>query len=294
MWMPKKEILTFEELTRIASIAARHGVDRLRVTGGEPLLRKDLSVFINMLKGIAGIREIALTTNGLLLPQQARALYAAGLDRVTVSVDSLHRERVLKLARRDVRDGVLAGIEAARAAGFEGERLKINVVVMRGRNEEEVGDITAWAREQNLHLRFIEFMPLEGDKIWSRSLLVPAEEIISRVKERFPLNVGVRKPGETAETYSFIDGKGSIGVIASVTQAFCGDCDRVRITADGGFRTCLFAASGTDLRGPLRSGVSDEGLAEYMKMAVSRKNRGHLVSDPAFQRPDLAMNAIGG
>jgi len=294
VWLPKDEVLSFEELTRIVKISACNGVDRVRVTGGEPLLRKDLPVFIGMLKKISGLREVALTTNGLLLPMQARALREAGLDRVTVSVDSLDRKRVRALSRRDSHDATLAGILAARDAGFEGDALKVNVVVMRGRNEDEVGDIAAWARDEGLNLRFIEFMPLEGDRIWSRSLLVPADEIVARVAKRFPIAPGVRIPGETAESFAFEDGKGSFGVIASVTKAFCSDCDRIRLTADGGFRTCLFATASTDLRESLRQGASDDEIAERMKMSISRKDKGHLVDSPEFQRPERAMNAIGG
>lgn len=293
-WLPKEELLSFEELARVAALCAANGVDRIRLTGGEPMLRRDLPKFVGMLKKITGLREIAMTTNGLLLPQSARPLREAGLDRVTVSLDSLDRKRVLDLARRDARDAVLIGIRAAQDAGFTGDSLKVNVVVMRGKNDAEIGAITAWAREQGLHLRFIEFMPLEGDRIWSRSLLVPAEEIVASIRKSFPLSAGNRAPGETAETYAFKDGKGGVGVIASVTKAFCADCDRVRLTADGGFRTCLFATASTDLRGPMRAGASDEALAALMAGAVSSKARGHLIDSPDFQRPDRDMHAIGG
>jgi cyclic pyranopterin phosphate synthase len=293
-WMAKDSILTFEELARVVRVASEGGIDRVRVTGGEPLLRRDLPEFVRMIRGIRSLRDIAMTTNGLLLPGQAEALREAGLDRITISIDSLDRERTEALTRRDCRDAVLKGIDAARAAGFSGGRLKINAVVMRGVNDGEIGDLAGWAREEGLSLRFIEFMPLEGDRIWNRSLLVPGDEIRARVAERFPLEPGVRRPGETAETFRYRDGKGSFGVIASVTKAFCADCDRVRVTADGGFRTCLFATEGTDLRAPLRSGAEDGVLAALMGGAIARKGPGHLVDSPDFIRPNLAMNAIGG
>jgi len=293
-WLPKSGLLTFEELARVARVAAKAGVERFRITGGEPLLRRGLPEFIVILRSIPGARSIAMTTNGLLLPEFAAALRDAGLDRVTVSLDSLDRDRARALTRRDSRDGTLAGIEAARAAGFSGPALKINAVAMRGVNDAEISQLAGWARDEGLSLRFIEFMPLEGDRIWSRDMLVPAEEIVSRIAKDYPLEPGVREPGETCERFAYRDGRGEVGVIASVTRAFCGDCDRIRLTADGGFRTCLFATEARDLRGPLRSGASDEELAALMGSAVRLKGPGHLVASPAFKRPDRAMNAIGG
>jgi GTP 3',8-cyclase len=182
-------------------------------------------------------------------------------------------------------------MDAAEEAGF---RLKVNAVIMRGHNDDEIGDLANWARRYGRELRFIEFMPLEGDRIWSRDRLVPAEEIVRRLSERFPLRPRTGPAGSTAILYDYLDGCGTIGVIASVTRAFCGDCDRVRITSDGGFRTCLFATEATDLRGPLRAGARDTELADLMREAVRRKWAGHLIQRPAFQRPDRAMNAIGG
>lgn len=291
-WLPKEDVLSYEELARIVSVAVRCGVDRVRVTGGEPLLRRDLPRFIAQLKATPGLREVALTTNGTRLASQAGALKEAGLERVTVSLDSLDPDRYRRLARADGLRDALRGIDAAEAAGLG---VKVNVVVVRGVNDAEVPELAAWGRAAGRHLRFIEFMPLEGDGIWSRDLLVPAEEILAAVSRRFPLRErGPRGTGETSAVYDYADGRGSIGVIASVTRAFCGDCDRVRLTADGSFRTCLFASGGADLRGPLRRGASDEALARLMAGAVLAKQPGHLISLPGFRRPDRAMNAIGG
>lgn len=291
-WLPREDILDYEELARLAGVAARCGVTAVRVTGGEPLVRRDLPRFISMLKALPGLSEVALTTNGTRLAQLARPLKDAGLDRVTVSLDSLDPAVFRALARGDGLPDVLAGMDAAEAAGLG--PLKVNCVVMRGVNDGELPGLADWARRTRRELRFIEFMPLEGDGIWSRNLLVPADEVVARVTERFPARRLDGPSGSTAERYAYEDGVGAFGVVASVTRAFCADCDRVRITADGTFRTCLFAQAGTDLRGPLRSGASDEDLAALMGGAVAGKGPGHLIGLPAFHRPDRAMNAIGG
>lgn len=292
VWLPRAEVLSFEELARVAGVAAAHGVRQVRVTGGEPLLRKGLPELVGMLKRLPGLDEVTLTTNGTRLTALAGALKAAGLDRVTVSLDSLEPATYKAMARTGDVSETLAGMDAAEAAGFG--PLKVNCVVMRGVNDAQAADLAAWARRTGRELRFIEFMPLEGDRIWSKNLLVPAAEIAAAVAARFPCRERAAEPGATALRYDYEDGGGSFGIVASVTRAFCQSCDRIRVTADGTFRTCLFAEHGTDLRGPLRSGASDAELAALMAGAVAKKGPGHLIGLPGFHRPDRAMNAIGG
>ncbi|MBI3298727.1 MAG: GTP 3',8-cyclase MoaA [Elusimicrobia bacterium] len=292
VWLPRAELLSYEELARLAAVAASRGVTQVRVTGGEPLIRRDVHRFVALLKAVPGLAEVAMTTNGTRLAAQAAALKAAGLDRVTVSLDSLDAGTYRAMARVDGLSDTLAGLDAAEAAGFG--PIKVNCVVMRGVNDSQVADLAAWGRRTGRELRFIEFMPLEGDAIWDRSLMVPASEIAAAVIARF---AAVERPGaahSTSVSYDYADGRGSFAVIAPVTRAFCADCDRVRVTADGTFRTCLFAERGADLRGPLRAGAGDAELALIMADAVSRKGPGHLIGLPGFHRPDRAMNAIGG
>ena len=292
VWLPRAEILDYEELARLCAVAVSRGVRQVRVTGGEPLVRRDVHRFVALLKSIPGLEEVALTTNGTRLAASACALKDAGLDRVTLSLDSLEPETYRAMARVGALSETLAGIDAAEAAGFG--PIKVNCVVMRGVNDGQVGDLAAWGRRTGRQMRFIEFMPLEGDRIWSRSLMVPASEIAAAVAARFPAAERPGAPHSTAVAYDYIDGNGSFAVIAPVTRAFCADCDRVRVTADGTFRTCLFAETGVDLRGPLRAGASDAALAELMAGAVSKKGPGHLIGLPGFMRPDRAMHAIGG
>lgn len=292
VWLPRAEVLSLEELARVAGVAAAHGVRQVRVTGGEPLLRKGLPELVGMLKRLPGLDEVTLTTNGTRLAALAGALKAAGLDRVTVSLDSLEPATYAAMARTGDVSETLAGMDAAEAAGFG--PLKVNCVVMRGVNDAQVPGLAEWARRTGRELRFIEFMPLEGDRIWSRNLLVPAAEIAAAVAARFPCRERAAEPGATALRYDYEDGRGSFGIVASVTRAFCQSCDRIRVTADGTFRTCLFAEHGTDLRGPLRAGASDAELAALMAGAVAKKGPGHLIGLPGFHRPDRAMNAIGG
>ncbi|HVE14547.1 MAG TPA: GTP 3',8-cyclase MoaA [Elusimicrobiota bacterium] len=292
VWLPKAEVLSYEELARLTAVAVSCGVEKVRVTGGEPLARRDLPRFVQMLRKLP-LRELTMTTNGLSLARHAKALRGAGLDRVTVSLDTLRSERFAEIARRPGLEKVLEGMAAAEDAGFR--PIKVNAVVIRGFNEDEVEELAAWGRETGRLVRFIEFMPLEGDRIWNKSRLVPASEILDRIAARFPLKRREdSNPHDTALTYDYLDGRGSVGVIASVTRAFCASCDRVRITADGGFRTCLFAREASDLRGPLRAGASDAELAALMAGAVRGKWAGHLINLPGFERPDRPMYAIGG
>lgn len=291
-WLPKEDILSYEELARLAAVAVRCGVRKLRVTGGEPLDRRDCPRFVAMLAAL-GAEDLAMTTNGVALARHARALREAGLGRLTVSLDTLRPERFRRIARRDGLEDVLRGMDEAEAAGFPS--VKVNAVVLRGENEDEVGDLADWGRRTGRQVRFIEFMPLEGDEFWDRARMVPAEDILESIERRFPLR---ERPGgdprETARIYDYLDGRGSVAVIASVTRAFCAACDRARVSADGSLRVCLFAHRGADLRGLLRGGASDDELAAAFAAAVRGKWAGHLISDPAFRRPDRAMNAIGG
>ncbi len=292
-WLPRSEVLTFEEIVRLAGIFLSLGVRSLKLTGGEPTVRADLPKLVSMLRSVAGEAiEMSMTTNGVLLDRLAAPLAAAGLDRVTVSCDSLMRHRSAEMTRRDVLDKVLAGIRAAAAAGLS--PVKINCVVIRGQNEGEVTDFAAWARETGMDVRFIEYMPLDADLTWEREKVVPAADILDAVDAVFPLEAA-RHGREPATRYRFADGApGSVGVIASVTEPFCDTCNRLRVTSEGQLRACLFALEETDLRGPLRSGAADAELAELIRKGVRAKWSGHRMNQPDFVRPTKSMSMIGG
>ncbi|MFN8034462.1 MAG: GTP 3',8-cyclase MoaA [Acidimicrobiia bacterium] len=292
-WLPRDELLTYAELTRIVEIAVRgFGVESVRITGGEPLVRARLSRLVEMLAPL-GV-DLALTTNGVLLPVFAGELAAAGLRRVNVSLDSLRRDVFEALTRRDDLHRVLAGIDAALAAGLA--PVKLNCVVVRGVNDDEVVDLAAFARERGVGVRFIEFMPLDADGVWAREQVVSAEEILDRIDRVFPLERSAPAGAhvEPAETFRYEDGGGEVGVIASVTRPFCATCDRVRLTAEGGFRTCLFAVEETDLRALVRSGATDAAIADAIEAAVARKWAGHGIGRVNFVRPSRSMSQIGG
>ena len=271
----------------------RFGFEGVRITGGEPLMRAHVPRFVAMLAAL-GV-DLAMTTNGVRLPELAHDLADAGLQRVNVSLDSLRRETFLALTRRDELARVLAGIDAALEAGLS--PVKVNAVVMRGVNDDEVVDLAAFGRERGVGMRFIEFMPLDAQDQWSMAQVVPAREILDRIDAVFPLEA-VREPGsgheEPAERFRYRDGAGDVGVIASVTEPFCGNCDRVRITADGNFHTCLFAVDEFDLRAVLRSGGTDDDLAHTIERAVGTKWAGHRIGKVDFVRPPRSMSQIGG
>ena len=292
-WLPKADLLTYEELTRFARVCLECGVTGVRLTGGEPTVRADLPVLVRMLNELAPELDLALTTNGLKLPQMAAELRDAGLKRVNVSLDTLQPERFHELARRDRFAEVLAGLAAARAAGFT--PIKVNAVLMRGTNDDEVVPLARWARDEGYELRFIEWMPLDFQHRWDRARLVPADEILAQIAQVFPLEP---EPGDDpsapARTFRYRDGGGRVGVIASVTKPFCGTCDRIRLTADGQARTCLFAHTEYDFRRVMRSGGSDDDLEALLRSAVLRKLPGHLISQPGFVQPERGMSAIGG
>jgi cyclic pyranopterin phosphate synthase len=294
-WLPREEILTFEEITRIARVLVeRFGFDGIRLTGGEPTVRAHLPVLVDKLAGL-GV-DLAMTTNGSTLRSQAQALADAGLRRINISLDSLRADRFLELTRRDELDRVLDGIEAAKDAGLD--PVKVNVVLVGGVNDDEVVDLARFGRDRDVTVRFIEFMPLDADAGWKHAKVVPQAEIVRRIAEVFPLEPVVRG-SEPAERFRYLDRPGVaagdvVGVIPSVTRPFCGSCDRVRLTAEGQLRSCLFALDEHDLRGPLRAGASDEDLAEIVRQAVSAKWAGHAIGNVQFIRPRKSMSQIGG
>jgi cyclic pyranopterin phosphate synthase len=292
-WLPKGDLLTYEELTRFARVCLALGVTGIRLTGGEPTVRADLPVLVRMLNSLAPDLDLSLTTNALKLAAMAGELRDAGLKRVNVSLDTLDPRRFHQIARRDRFHEVIAGLEAARRAGLS--PIKVNAVLMRGFNEDEVVPLAGWAREHDYQLRFIEWMPLDFGHTWERGKLVPAAEIIARLDEAFPLvPAHVTDPGAPATLYHYRDGGGSVGVIASVSRPFCGHCDRIRLTAEGQIRTCLFALKEHDFRGAMRAGAGDETVAEMLRAAVWRKEPGHLINSPYFRQPERGMSAIGG
>jgi cyclic pyranopterin phosphate synthase len=269
------------------------GVHGIRLTGGEPTVRADLPVLVRMLAELAPDLDLALTTNGLRLPEMGDALRAAGLRRLNVSLDTLRHDRFRELTRRDRLDDVLRGIEAARAQGYA--PIKVNAVLMRGHNDDEIVPLAHWARTHGHELRFIEWMPLDAERRWDRSRLVPSSEVLERLSEAFPLQPeDGDDPSAPARTFRYADGRGRVGVIASVTRPFCGTCDRIRLTADGQVRTCLFSLTEYDVRNLLRSGGSDDALEALLRSAVERKAPGHLISQPGFVQPERGMSAIGG
>jgi cyclic pyranopterin phosphate synthase len=289
-WLPRDQILTFEEIERIARVCVeRFGFNGIRITGGEPTVRAHLVVLIERLARL-GI-DLAMTTNGVTLRLLADDLKAAGLRRLNISCDSLDRDTFFRLTRRDDLHRVLDGIDAAQSAGFD--PIKLNVVLMRGVNDHEIVDFARFGRERGVGVRFIEFMPLDADDAWSRDQVVPSAEVIERIAEAFPLVKAQHGP-EPAARWTYADGIGDVGVIASVTEPFCGDCDRVRITAEGQFRTCLFATDEFDLRAIMRNGGSDDALASEIARAVGLKWAGHSIGQVNFIRPKRSMSQIGG
>jgi len=292
-WLPKDHLLTYEEIARFAGVCLSLGVNGIRLTGGEPTVRTDLPALVRMLNALRPGLDLSMTTNGLKLVAMADELRAAGLTRVNVSLDTLDRGRFLRLARRDRMNEVLAGLEAAKRAGFT--PIKINAVLMRGFNEDEAVPLARWAREEGFELRFIEWMPLDFSHTWSREKLVPADEILGAIGAVFPLRAALGEdPSAPATLYDYLDGQGRVGVIASVTRPFCGHCDRIRLTADGQIRTCLFSLKEYDFRRLMRGGGSDEEIAAMLKAAVWRKEPGHLINSPFFEQPERGMSAIGG
>jgi cyclic pyranopterin phosphate synthase len=292
-WLERAEVLSFEEIERMVALLAEMGVEELRLTGGEPLVRRDFPLLAARLTAIKGLREVSVTTNGFLLERDAEALVRAGVDRFNVSVDSLQRDRFFALTRRDALDRVLAGLE--HLASFpEAHPIKVNAVALRGFTEHEVLPFAAFARRHPYEVRFIEFMPLDADRTWSLDQVLTGDEVRAAIHERFPLEPEPREPHATARVYRFADGQGRIGFINPVSEPFCGDCNRIRLTADGRLRTCLFSLNETDLRGPLRAGATDDDLEQIIRVAVWAKELKHRVNEPGFIQPARSMSAIGG
>lgn len=295
-WIPRTEVLTFEEIERVARVMVeRQGIESIRLTGGEPTMRAHLPVLVSKLAALRCTDgtpvDLAITTNGATLAQQGDALRAAGIRRINISLDTLQRQRFIELTRRDELDAVLAGIDAAVVAGFD--PVKVNCVVMAGVNEDEVMALAGFGRDRGVEMRFIEFMPLDADGRWERERVVTQRQILDAISAAFPIESTARGH-EPAERFRYLDGGGYVGVIASVTQPFCESCDRVRLTAEGGLRNCLFAHEGTDLRSIVRSDASDDDLATAIAGNVMRKWAGHAIGQVNFIRPSKSMSQIGG
>ena len=293
-WLPRREILTYEEILHLARIFIGLGIHTIRLTGGEPLMRQDVEVLIAGLVRLDATLDLSMTTNGFFLVEKVQRLADAGLKRINVSLDSLRPERFERMVRRDGQlvSKILAGIRLAREAGLN--PIKLNCVIMRGYNDDEIADFARLGREQDVQVRFIEYMPLDAQGRWTMDTVVPGAEIHARVHAVYPLRSEQGNGSEPATVHHFADGRGSIGIIASVSQPFCDSCNRVRITADGHLRTCLFSLTEHDLKGLLRSGASDEDLADFIIATVWKKEAGHKINQPDFVKPDRSMSAIGG
>jgi GTP 3',8-cyclase len=291
-WVPKSEVLTFEEMTRLVGLFARLGVKEIKLTGGEPTVRRSLPTLVAMLRDAHPDLAISMTTNGYLMDRMAQPLADAGLDRVTISCDSLLRHRFAEMTRRDALDKVLEGMRASERAGLT--PIKLNCVVIAGTNDDEVVDFARFARDTGYEVRFIEYMPLDAEQHWERAKVVPSAQIMGAIDRAYPM-IAEANGSEPATTFRFADGApGAIGVIASVTEPFCDSCNRLRLTAEGQLRACLFAMNETDLRTPLRSGGTDLELEGLIRATVWNKWKGHKINHPDFQRPDRSMSMIGG
>jgi GTP 3',8-cyclase len=289
--MPQHELLDWDEFERLVRIFVGMGIRKVRVTGGEPLVRPGVEDFIARLKKI-GVQDLSMTTNAYLLAERCGTLVAAGLDRINISLDSLDREKFERITRTKTFDDVIAGIDAAQASRLR--PVKVNAVLVRGINDDEVEAFAAFARERDLIMRFIEFMPLDADRAWTRDLMVPAAEVYRRITAKWPLVPVVHERSETARKYRFADGRGEIGLIAPVTQPFCGACSRIRLTADGKLRTCLFSKDDHDLKSLLRGGAGDREIGDAISAIVMQKEKGHRINEPDFVPPSRTMVFIGG
>jgi GTP 3',8-cyclase len=292
-WLERAEILTFEEIERLIALLAAMGVSDVRLTGGEPLVRREFPRLVAMLAAVGGVADLAVTTNGYLLERDAESLVRAGVTRFNVSIDSLTRDRFFDITRRDALPRVLRGLE--RLAEFpEAHPIKVNAVALRHFTEDEVIPFAEFARSHPYEVRFIEWMPLDGDHAWSRDRVLPGDELRAMIHAVYPLEREPREPHATARVYRFADGRGRIGFINPVSEPFCGDCNRIRLTADGRLRTCLFSLHETDLRELLRTGADEAELEHIIREAVWRKELKHHVNDPGFVQPARTMSAIGG
>ena len=292
-WKPRAHFLTYEEIARFVAIGARLGIHKIRITGGEPLLRQDVPKLIEQISAIQGITDLALTTNGFHFAKQAAALREAGLGRVSFSLDSLDRANFKKLTGRDGLEELLAAIRLAREQQFQS--IKVNAVIIRGLNDHEIIPLAQFARDENLTLRFIEFMPLDSGRAWQKEHVVPGREILAQLQAAFPLEpLDLEHPAATAKRWRFTGGPGEIGLITPVTEPFCGQCNRIRLTADGKIRTCLFSLHEHDLKTKLRSTAADSQLTEWLAQVVLKKEPRHHIGETDFKQPDRTMSAIGG
>jgi cyclic pyranopterin phosphate synthase len=293
-YVPHRDLLTWDEFHRLSRVLVGLGIRKIRVTGGEPLLRDGVVDFIARLREIKGLEDVAVTTNGYLLPEMARELAAAGSPRVTVSLDSTNPEKFTKITRTPRSfEKVMAGIDAALDAGLR--PVKVNIVLVRGFNDDEIVEFARLARRRDIVVRFIEFMPLDADHSWKRSLVVTAQEIVDAIHPVFPLEkIARNSPSETALRYRFLDGQGELGIIAPVSIPFCGQCSRIRLTADGKLRTCLFSLTEHDVRHLVRNGASDDEIGEFMRDVVQKKEPSHHINEPDFVQPSRTMVYIGG
>jgi cyclic pyranopterin phosphate synthase len=292
-WVPRSHLLSFEEIERVIRLAVSLGIQKVRLTGGEPLLRHDVEKLVARVASIPGLTDLAMTTNGSLFPQKGRALRAAGLRRVSFSLDSLARDNFSKITGRDGLAEVLASISLAQELGLH--PVKVNAVIIRGLNDHEIEALAGFARERSLTMRFIEFMPLDSARAWLKEMVVPGRDILLRLRARFDLRpVTSDNPSETAQRWAFPDGHGEVGIIAPVSEPFCGHCNRIRLTADGKIRTCLFSVNEHDLRSRLRGSASDEEIADWLKSVVWQKEARHHIGEPEFVPPPRSMSCIGG
>jgi GTP 3',8-cyclase len=292
-WLPRDEVLSYEEIARLVRVLASMGVDEVRLTGGEPLVRRDLPVLVSLLSKTPGVRDLSLTTNGVLLDRLAGPLVEAGLKRLNVSLDSLSHVRFAEITRRDALDRVLAGLAEAERYP-ELRPIKVNCVAIRGFTEDEVPALAELARRKPYVVRFIEFMPLDADEAWREDEVLTGGEIRALIEERWPLEEIPAKTSSTARRFRFADGAGEIGFVNPVSEPFCSSCDRIRLTADGQLRTCLFSRREWDLKAPLRDGSTDAELAELIRFAVRHKELKHKINDPGFVRASRSMSQIGG
>jgi cyclic pyranopterin phosphate synthase len=292
-WLPHDEVLSYEEIARLVRVMSEMGVDEVRLTGGEPLVRRDLPVLISFLAEIPGVRDLSLTTNGVLLDRLAGPLVEAGLRRLNVSLDSLSHVRFAEITRRDALDRVLVGLEEAERYP-ELRPIKVNCVAIRGFTEDEVPALAELARRKPYIVRFIEFMPLDADEAWREDEVLTGGEIRALIEERWPLVEIPAKPSSTARRFRFADGAGELGFVNPVSEPFCSSCDRIRLTADGQLRTCLFSRREWDLKLPLRDGATDDELAALIRFAVRHKELKHKINDPGFVRASRSMSQIGG
>jgi GTP 3',8-cyclase len=292
-WLERDDVLSFEEIVRLVGLLADMGVGDVRLTGGEPLVRRDFPRLAEMLATVPGVEDLSVTTNGYLLERDAEKLVRAGINRFNVSIDSLQRDRFFEMTRRDALPRVLRGLEVL-AQYPEAHPIKVNAVAMRGFTEDEALPFAAFARSHPYEVRFIEFMPLDADHNWTPDAVLSGDEIRAAISAVYPLEAEPREAHATARVYRFADGEGKIGFINPVSEPFCGDCNRIRLTADGRLRTCLFSLNETDLRTPLRNGSSDDEVVRIVRDAVWRKELKHRVNEPGFVQPARSMSAIGG